>query len=321
MSVTYAVRRRSLPIPVSTDWGIALAVGAALISGVAIYLNAFAVKQLPDPAVFTTLKNGVAAAILVGASVAFGRATDFRAIDRGRWPALFAVAIVGGSVPFVLFFTGLAAASAPTAAFIQKTLFVWVAILAVPLLGERLGLAQLGAIAVLLGGQALILTPANVRWGSGETLIAGATLLWALETILARRVLRTVPAAVVGAARLGLGLVVLVAYLAVTGKLAAVAALTADQVRWAILTGVLLFGYVGTWFAALKRAPASLVTAILVLGAPVTAALQAIQSGALPTTPALAGQLLVLVAGAALVIPTLRRWRLAPDPVVAPTSG
>ena len=52
------------------------------------------------------------------------------------------VAVVGGSVPFVLFFEGLARAEATQAAFIQKTLVVWVALLAVPLLHERLGLAR-----------------------------------------------------------------------------------------------------------------------------------------------------------------------------------
>jgi hypothetical protein len=56
------------------------------------------------------------------------------------------------------------------------------------------------------------------------------------------------------------------------------------------------------------------VTAVLVLGAPVTAALQALQTGHLPATPALAGQLLVLAAGGALVARGLRRWRPAPAP-------
>jgi len=61
------------------------------------------------------------------------------------------IAIVGGSLPFLLFFTGLSLASAPSAAFIHKTLFIWVAFLAVPFLGERLGWAQICALGVLLG--------------------------------------------------------------------------------------------------------------------------------------------------------------------------
>ena len=227
------------------------------------------------------------------------------------------IGVIGGSLPFLLFFTGLAQASAPSAAFIHKTLFIWVALLAVPMLGERLGLAQLGALAVLLVGQALILTPAGVSWGIGETLIAAATLLWAVETIVARRVLRTVPAAVVGAARLGIGLVVLGGYLAVTGKVDILATLTASQWGWVLLTGLLLSGYVATWFAALQRAPASLVTAILVLGAPVTAGIQAVQTGSIPSVPVLAGQILVLAAGGALIARTLRRRGLVPATAAA----
>lgn len=55
----------AIAVPIGTGWGIALATGAALISGLAIYLNAFAVKQLPDAAVYTTLKNAVAAIVLL----------------------------------------------------------------------------------------------------------------------------------------------------------------------------------------------------------------------------------------------------------------
>ena len=151
-----------------------------------------------------------------------------------------------------------------------------------------------------------------MTWGTGETLIAAATLLWAAETIVAKRVLRSVPSGIVGAGRLGIGLVVLIGYLAFTGKLGAVAALSTTQWAWVLMTGVLLTGYVATWFAALQRAPASLVTAILVLGAPVTAGIQALQTGAIPATPVLAGQLLVLAAGGAIVTTTMRRWRLNP---------
>jgi drug/metabolite transporter (DMT)-like permease len=302
----------SARIPQTLRWGVILALGTAVISGVSIYVNAFAVKQLPDAAVYTTLKNVVAAAVLVALALVTVRPSEVRAVPRSSWGWLAVIGIVGGSLPFLLFFTGLAQASAPSAAFIHKTLFIWVALLAVPLLGERLGFAQVAALGVLFAGQLLILTPSGVSWGVGETLIAAATLLWAVESIVAKRVLRSVPSGVVGACRLGIGLVILVGYLALTGRLGAVAALGSDQWRWVLLTGALLSGYVATWFAALQRAPASLVTAILVVGAPVTAALQAVQTGSLPVVPVLAGQVLVLVAGVTLAAPAIRRWRLSP---------
>ena len=297
--------------------GLLLALATALLSGVSIWVNALAVKQLPDPAVYTTVKNGIAAILLVALLALTVRPARIRAISPRSWGWLLLIGVVGGSVPFILFFNGLAQASAPSAAFIHKTLFVWVALLAVPFLGERLGLIQVAALGVLLAGQALVLTPAGVTWGSGETMIAAATLLWAVESILAKRVLRDVPSAVVGACRLAIGLVVLVGFLAATGKLGAVATLTGSQWAWAALTGAFLFGYVTTWFAALQRAPASLVTAILVLGAPVTAAIQLVASGSAPAASALAGQGLILAAGAALALPVLVRWGREPARVPA----
>ena len=266
---TRSDRHRSpvIAVPVGLGWGILLAIGAALISGLAIYLNAFAVKQLPDAAVYTTLKNAVAAVVLVAVMVGLGGVRDVRAIDRRRWPAVLAVGLIGGSVPFVLFFTGLAQASAPSAAFIQKTLFLWVAVLAVPFVGERLGLASGVGLVVLLVGQALVLPPDRIQWGTGETLILAATLPWATETVLVKRLMGSIPGTTMAALRMGVGLVVLVGYLAVSGKLGVLAGLAPTQWGWVLLTGLLLAGYVGTWFAALQRAPASVVTSVLVLGA------------------------------------------------------
>jgi drug/metabolite transporter (DMT)-like permease len=254
----------------------------------------------------TLVVGGVAAVLLIGLAAMTTRPAGVRAMSRASWALLLVIGVVGGSVPFVLFFTGLAQASAPSAAFIQKSLFIWVALLAVPFLGERLGIAQLGALAVLLIGQFLVIPPNGVRWGSAETMIAAATLLWAVEAILAKRLLATVPSRIVGAGRLGIGLVVLLGFLVLTGKVGAIGALSTVQWAWALGTGLILSAYVATWFAALKRAPASLVTAILVLGAPITAILQVAQKGALPATPVLAGQLLILVATIVLAILAVR---------------
>jgi drug/metabolite transporter (DMT)-like permease len=304
-------------VPDSIRWGVGLAFATALISGVSIYLNGFAARQLPDAAVFTTLKNGVAALVLVGLAAMTVRPAEFRAMDRGSWGRLAVIGIVGGSVPFLLFFGGLAQASAPSAAFIHKTLFVWVAIMAVPFLGERLGLAQIAALTVLLGAHFLVIPPNGVVWGTGETMIAAATLLWAVEAILAKRLLASVPSGVVGAGRLGIGLVVLVGYLVVTGRAGAVVALSGAQWAFVLGTGLLLSGYVATWFAALRRAPASLVTAILVVGAPITAALQALQKGAIPATPVLAGQVLIAAAAIALAAYAIRASAPRPAAVAA----
>jgi drug/metabolite transporter (DMT)-like permease len=296
--------RNRLRIPDRPSWGIGLALGAALISGLAIYLNAFAVKQVPDAAMYTTLKNGVAAVILIAVALGAHGRSSF-AVSRTQLPLVIAVGIVGGSVPFVLFFTGLAAATAPSAAFIQKTLFLWVAALAAPFPGERIWPAILAGLAALLVGPALVLPPTGLGWGPGETMILAATILWAVETVLVRRLLAAIPSETMAALRLGVGLVILIGFLALTGRLATVVTLTATQWAWVLLTGVVLAAYVGTWFAALRRAPATVVTSVLVLGAVVTGALTAASKGTVPSVPVVVGYVLI-VAAVALLVATAR---------------
>jgi drug/metabolite transporter (DMT)-like permease len=299
MTATGAARTRlALALPRDRTIGLLLAAGTAVISGVAVFANASAVKAVPDPAVFTTLKNLVAVAILVGLAAAAVHPSELRA---DRW-TLTVIGILGGGVAFLLFFSGLAVASAPSAAFIHKTMVIWVALMAGPFLGERLGLAPILALGVLIAGQALILPPLGISWGVGETLIAIATLIWAVEVVLAKRVLGRVRSPIVGVARLGIGLVVLFGYVVLTGRTAGIMALDATAWSWILVTGVLLAGYVGTWLAALRRAPASEVTSVLVLGAVITAALTAVTRGTLPEPVASAGYALVLMAVAALVV-------------------
>ena len=62
------------------------------------------------------------------------------------------VAILGGAVPFLLFFGGLASTASTQAAFLHKTLIVWVALLAIPLLKEKLTWWHGAAIALLRAG-------------------------------------------------------------------------------------------------------------------------------------------------------------------------
>lgn len=271
--------------------GLAFALGTAIISGFSVALNATAVREFGDPVLFTTLKNAVAAVVLLGiAMVAVQNpGATLRQLSPRSALGLVAIGVIGGGIPFILFFTGLANASAPAAAVIHKTLFVWVAILAVVLLRERLGLLTIAAIAVLAISQLLIQPPAGVHWTGGETLIAFATGLWAVEVVVAKRVLADVPAPIGAAARMGIGLVVLVGYLAVTGGLAGLTALTLTQWGWVLGTGVMLAGYVGTWYAALRRAPATAVTAVLTLGAPITAGVQLVANGQVPVPTAAAG--------------------------------
>jgi uncharacterized membrane protein len=131
-------------------------------------------------------------------------------------------------------------------------------------------------------------------------MIAAATGLWAVEVMLAKRLLATVPVRTVAVARMALGVLILAGYLVAAGKLGTVAAITATGWLWIAVTGVLLAGYVGTWYAALREAPATVITSVLVVGAVVTGVLSAVSSGSAPGIAVLGGYLLIVVAVAAI---------------------
>jgi len=307
------IRLPSLRIPMTRSAGIALALTTAGISGVAVFVNGYAVQQVPSASVYTTAKNLVAAMLLCAGLLAVSRGTlrpALRALDRRAALALLAVGVFGGGLAFILFFEGLRHAGSTQAGFLQKTLVLWVALLAVPLLRERIGVRHVAAVAALLLGQVALSGDLTALRHSttGEWMVLAATLIWAGEVIVVRALLRSIPSQVVGVARIGVGVVVLLAYLAVSGNLTGLLHLGGAGWAVALLTGAVLAGYVTTWFAALARASAVDVTAVLVLGAFVTALLDA---AAHHTTlaPHLAGLLLILAGAVLAALPVARRTR------------
>ncbi|MEO8555148.1 MAG: DMT family transporter [Actinomycetota bacterium] len=290
--------------------GLMLAFGTACISGVAVFLNSYGVKAFGNASTYTTAKNVVAALVLillVGAMAARRPGTVLTRPSRPRqWAGLGVVGVFGGAVAFLLFFEGLARASSTDAAFLHKTLLVWVALLALPLLGERLGAIHVVAIALLVVGQIGLAGGVTTLFGQGQLMVLGATLVWAGEVVVAKKLLADLSSWTVGLTRMGVGSVVLVAWTLVRGQGAALTALTGTQWMWVLLTGVILAGYVSTWFAALSRAPAVDVTAVLVVGAVITALLAAVVKGA-PLVPQLGWVTLVLAGAALVALPGSRR--------------
>ena len=284
--------------------GVLLAAATAIISGCAVFINGYGVRawaDVGDAATYTTLKNLVAAFVLVGIATIVTRRKSAERLTRPstarQWIGLATVAVVGGSVPFILFFEGLSRASSSQAAFLHKTLVVWVAILAVRFLGERVGPLHLAAIGLLVMGQVVLVGGVgDLAFGAGELMIVGATLLWSVEVIVAKRLLGDLSSMTIGVGRMGGGVVLLVAYGLARGAFA-FSGVTGEHLMWIVVTGIVLAGYVGTWFAALARAQAVDVTAVLVGGAIITAVLRlGVQGAALPS---LAGIGLV-AAGAAV---------------------
>ena len=75
---------------------------------------------------------------------------------------------------------------------------------------------------------------------------------------------------------MGIGSAILLAAVFAVGKSQMLFNLNPNQFVLTFITSLILFGYVSTWYWALKHAPETVVTSILVVGAPITASLEAL---------------------------------------------
>jgi drug/metabolite transporter (DMT)-like permease len=289
-----------LSLPRGVRTGLALALAAGVVSGFSIFINSYAAKEFHSASVFSSMKNTLVGAALLLLFIPSG-APRLRRLTRRQGAALLALGVVGGSVPFILFFEGLSRAGSANAAFIQKTLFLWVGILAVPFLRERLGRAQIGAVGLLLVAQWMIGAPKALRLDTGQTMVLAATLFWAVEVIIAKRILDDAGGQLGATARMSFGAVLLLGYLAYQGDIGSFASLTTLQWEWLLATAGILLVYVSTWYAAMERAPATAVTCILAVGAPITAGLNALVGRPMPSGEQFIGFALVALAAALLI--------------------
>jgi len=247
--------------------GFKLALATAGFSGAAIFLNSLTVKAVGDALVFTTVKNlGVGiilGLILLRSKINWGEVTN-------EWRRLLLIGIIGGSLPFYLFFQGLLTANPATAALIHKTLIFWVALWAVPVFKEKISVKQWLALGIIFGSNFIIGGLPALKWGRGEIMILGATLLWALENIIAKAALKNLSAEVVGGARMILGSLLLFGAVMMSGKMGLIFNLNAGQWGMTFVSIGLLFGYVMSWYKALKLAPVTLVATVLTLATIIT---------------------------------------------------
>lgn len=281
----------------------------ALISGFSIVYNASAVKGT-DPVAFTTLKNAIAAVAVLAVALGLGAWPSFVRLTRQQWTKLLAIAVVGGSIPFALFFTGLSlAASGGTASFIYRILFFFAAGFAAVFLKEKMNARFIGGVALLLAANAMLL--GSLSFGTGEALVLLATLMWAAEGVLVKQALADIAPDVVATVRLGAGSLLLLGGLAFTGRLGGIesGALFGPS---ALVSAAFLTLFVLTWYRGLARLPLSEATALLSLGGLVSVAAPAFMNGRLPGLSESASMLLLL-AGVMLVLGPSRLRQLADE--------
>lgn len=291
-------RPLGLPIP-----GLLLVALTAVVSGVSTFANLYAVHGTNSDA-FVTGRNAAVALVLVPFAVLSWRASrrSLRPLDWGR---LVAIGVVGGGIPFLLFFHGLQLASAAgggvTASFLYRTLFLMAAVLGVVFLRERVHARIVLAATLLLAGNFLLLALTTPIWTDGTGYVLGATLLWATEYTISKRILRDLPSGTVALGRMGFGAVFLVLYLASTSQVGALASFSIGQWAWLAVSAALLTGFVVTWYPGLQRVELSTATAVLVLGFPITWALT-VAVGHAPVTVLAAVGTFAIVLGVAVAV-------------------
>ena len=280
--------------------GLMWLLSAAIISGISIYINKFAVSTV-SPVAFTLMKNSAVALLFLALIFGVGGVKQLRLLKPKAWLQLALVGFIGGGIPFILFFKGLALTSAASASFIHKGLFVFVILFTWIFLRERpspwLGVSGLA----LLAGNFFLLNMGKVIFGFGDVLVLLAAVMWAGEFILSKKILADVPPRVLGFGRMFFGSLTILAYaFAFEGGIPA-AAFGLESIKWIAITGVFLFAYVATWYNGLARESPSVAAVVLMLGSPVTTLLS-VASGSTITQLQWFGFGLML-AGVAAILP------------------
>jgi len=241
--------------------GIIFAFMAAIISGIAIFYAKISVVKI-DPLVLISLRNLVAGTIFTSILLINYKKNKLRILRVNELIKLIIIGLLGGAIPFYLFFTGLKLTNAITANFIHKTMFVWVAVFGLIFLHEKLNrYLSISFIFILIAN--LFLFPKNFSIGKGEIMILLATILWSAENIILKKINHNFSASLIGAFRMGFGAICLLTAVAANNKINLIFSLNPNQITVIIVGGTILFFYVYTWLSALKYAPATLVTMVL----------------------------------------------------------
>jgi len=249
--------------------GLILVFCTAIISGFSIFLNKHAVTGM-NPYVFTFLKNVIVALALVSLLIFFMELKTLKTLTKKQWLQLSVIGVFGGGIPFLLFFKGLTLTNAAMGSFIQKTMFLYVALFAVIFLKEKLKRTVFISALLLLVGSLLLLKLTQFSFGFGDILILTATLFWAFENTLSKHVLKKLSGTIVAAARMFFGSIFILIFLAITNQLSLVSTISSAQLGWIFFTALLLLGYVLTWYNGLKHVNVTTATAILLIGSPIT---------------------------------------------------
>lgn len=279
--------------------GYLLVLGTAFISGFSIFINKFGVSAI-NSNIFTFLKNSVVAIFLTALIFVLKDFKLLKDLTKKNWGLLLFIGLAGGSIPFLLFFKGLSLTNPAGASFIQKTMFLWVLVLAGIFLKEKISKNYLIAGCLLVAGNLLLLKLSAIEFSQGSLLVLVATLFWAIENVISKYAIKELPPRIVMWGRMFFGSLFILIFLAFSGQAILLTKLNLHQIGWSVFTGVLLIGYVMTWYTGLKYIKVSEAAIILMLGSPITTFFTAIFSQTIGAKEFIA--VLLIIAGVVFAV-------------------
>ncbi len=251
--------------------GIVLALLAAIVSGISIPANKFFIVNLA-PAIFTAVRAVIIGSVFF-AIVSYQARKHARKFKVVPWSYLLAIAVIGGAAAFLIYFTGLQLTTAGRAAFLYHSILtVATVVLAAVFLSERMGRKMVAALVVMLIGTVILyvsqVSPSQL-WSNpslGDLLIVVAAILWAIEYVISRKVMKMGETNfVVSFARMFFGGLILFGFVIITGNVAVLLKLSALQWMKIGASTLLLFAYTLCWYWSLRYINVSKATSLLLL--------------------------------------------------------
>src|SRR5512136_2077278 len=182
---------RTLRTAGSLGPGIALVLVTVLVSGVSNFVN-FRAVQGTNVDAWIAVRNLLVAAMLLPMTLLLSRGSWLR-LSRGDWIRLAAIGLVGGAVPFLLYFHGFQMAAgeggAASASLGYRSLFLVATVLSLLFLRERVSKRFAVAAGLLFAGNVLLLSVTGPLWTDGTAFVLLATVLWACEYTMSKRAL------------------------------------------------------------------------------------------------------------------------------------
>lgn len=278
----------------NTGRGIIFALITAILSGVAILYSKLSLIKI-KPLVLTTSRNFYVGLLFLIIFLLTKKRKEFKKLKSKEVILLFLIGLIGGSLPFYLFFTGLQYVSPLSANFIHKTLFIWVSFLAAVFLRERFNLIYFLSYSLLIIAH-FSFNPLPNFFGRGQLMILSATFLWSIENVLAKYVLKKVSSEMVGLFRMGIGSLLLFLISLTSGGISEFTRLDISRLVVILTGGSILFGYVFFWYKAVKYAPVSLVAMVLSFSLVVGTVLKAVLIGIRIPSPTVDNIFLITIA-------------------------